>query len=81
MFSTYDQANFSSLLCGHGDWFHAELARLIAHADSNNREALRQGFPEEVAFFEQYAYGAPQDTPAARLARQSYNAAPWNQEV
>jgi hypothetical protein len=57
VFSAYDQANFSSLLCGHGDWFHAELARLIAHADSSNREKLRQGFPEEVSFFEQYAYG------------------------
>jgi hypothetical protein len=39
---------------GHGDWFGAQLLRLIKKADAENRERLRKGFPEAVKAFEKY---------------------------
>lgn len=45
----------ADFLGGDGDWFTAKLVRLIAKADSENRERLRQGFPDEVAAYEDYA--------------------------
>jgi len=57
MFSMYDQQHMEDILSGHGDWFHAQLARLIAKADEINIERLREGFPNEVAFYEAWYYG------------------------
>lgn len=57
MISPYDRANISSILAGEGDWFTAKLLRLIAKADSSNKERLRLGFPEEVEAFENYMTG------------------------
>lgn len=54
MISPYDRANISSILAGEGDWFTAKLLRLIAKADSSNKERLRLGFPEEVEAYEAY---------------------------
>lgn len=53
MFSTWDRENIHKIVGGHGNWFHAELLRLILHADNQNRALLRLGFPEEVAFLEE----------------------------
>lgn len=41
-------SEFDDILLGHGDWFDAQLIRLIAKADSVNRERLRKGYPAEV---------------------------------
>lgn len=57
MISDYDRAHVHDILIGHGDWFTADLLRLIAHADAHNRERLRQAFPEEVAAFEAWERG------------------------
>jgi len=54
MLSPYDKARFVDILHGEGDWFSAKLLRLIAKADAENREKLRLGFPEEVAFYENW---------------------------
>jgi hypothetical protein len=37
-----------------GDWFSANLIRLIAQADANNREALREAYPDHVAAYERW---------------------------
>ena len=46
------------LLGWRGSSFNAKLFRLIAHADSVNREKLRLAFPEEVAAYEAYLENA-----------------------
>lgn len=57
MISDFDKDNVANILAGEGDWFTAQLLRLIAKADLKNRELLRKGFPEEVAVFEAYLEG------------------------
>jgi hypothetical protein len=52
MISDYDRANIGNIIAGGGDWFTAQLLRLIAKADKQNREKLRLSFPDEVAAFE-----------------------------
>ena len=52
MLSPYDKERAFDILDGEGDWFSAQLLRLIAKADAENREKLRLGFPEEVGFLE-----------------------------
>lgn len=39
---------------GYGTWFTSHLLRLIANADSVNRELLRLGFPDHVAAWERW---------------------------
>ena len=45
---------FLNLLGWQGSSFKAKLFRLIAKADSVNKEKLRLAFPEEVAAYEAY---------------------------
>lgn len=59
MFGGYDKDNLDRLLAGEGDWFTAQLVRLIAKADTLNRGKLRKGFPEEVEAVEQYLGRVP----------------------
>jgi len=49
-----DLHDLPDFLLGKGQSFMALLIRLIAKADSENREKLRKVFPEEVAAFEHY---------------------------
>lgn len=44
------------IVAGYGDWFSAELVRLIAKADENNREILRGAYPEHVEAYESWYY-------------------------
>jgi|TARA_Y100000310_G_scaffold317740_1_gene370964 hypothetical protein len=37
-----------------GDWFTAQLFRLIAKADSDNVKKLEEGFPVEVQLFHEF---------------------------
>ncbi len=46
--SPYDKEKVSDILAGEGDWFTAKLMRLIASADTSNREKLFREYPEEV---------------------------------
>ena len=39
------------------DHFTVRLFRVIAHADTQNRERLRLGFPDEVYIYEDYING------------------------
>jgi len=57
MLSNYDRGSIGNILAGEGDWFTANLLRLIAKADSYNLERLRKGFPEAVAAVEAYREG------------------------
>lgn len=50
--SEHDRKHIGDIINGkHGDWFTAELLRLIAKADFSNRARLRLGFPDEVQAF------------------------------
>lgn len=62
MLSDFDRAHIKEILRGHGTWFTADLIRLIAHADSTNRETLRRVYPEVVEAFETWERG-PAPTP------------------
>lgn len=56
--SDYDVENLSDILTGRlGDWFDADLFRLIRHADGENRELLRMVYPLHVRAYEQYLKG------------------------
>jgi hypothetical protein len=46
MISDLDRNHIYEILTGHGDWFGAMLIRLIGHADGENREKLRQAYPD-----------------------------------
>lgn len=48
----YDKDNISAILQGHGDWFTAQLMRLIAKADNYNRKRLFKAFPDVVTAVE-----------------------------
>lgn len=52
--SEFDRKNIGVILSGHGDWFGAQLLRLICKADLSNRERIRRGFPEEVGAYESW---------------------------
>jgi hypothetical protein len=54
MISEYDRTHIYEILQGHGTWFSAMLIRLIEHADTENREKLRQAYPEHVGAFEDW---------------------------
>lgn len=64
--SQFDCENVVPILRGHGDWFTAQLMRLVVKADSTNRDRLAMGFPEEVLLVEQ-AWGLTPDDPEALL--------------
>lgn len=52
LLSQYDKDHIQEILLGEGDWFTARLLRLIAKADWENREKLREVYPEAVEAFE-----------------------------
>ena len=54
--SEYDKAHVRDILQGEGDWFGAMLLRLIAHADTENLELLRQIYPEHVDLYERWLW-------------------------
>ena len=56
MLSKYDIDNVDSILNGRGDWFSAQLLRLISKADQLNKERIRKGFPDHVALYESWYY-------------------------
>lgn len=53
--SDFDVANIQRILSGEGDWWSAELLRLIAKSDRAHREALRLAAPLHVAAYEAFA--------------------------
>lgn len=50
----YDLKRIPEILNGEGDWFSAQLIRLIGKADDGNRERLRIAFPDHVAAFDDW---------------------------
>ena len=48
MISEHDKENIGEILAGYGDWFSADLIRLIAKADAQNRARLARVFPDHV---------------------------------
>lgn len=59
MLNEYDKQNIQKILEGHGDWFTANLLRLIAGADVGNRAKLFLSFPKEVNCVHEYQTGSP----------------------
>ena len=53
----FDKENIMEILHGKGTWFTADLFRLIAKADGENRVKLAQSFPEEVNAVHLYLTG------------------------
>lgn len=53
--SPFDCENMSAIIGGKlGDWFSADLLRLIAKADKENRELLRKVYPNHVKAYEDW---------------------------
>lgn len=47
--SDFDKAHMTDIISGSfGDWFSADLLRLIAKADSENKARLKIAFPDHV---------------------------------
>lgn len=59
--SKYDREHIPAILEDqegrHFNWFGAHLIRLIAKADSINREKLRRVYPDHVEAYEEYYFG------------------------
>jgi hypothetical protein len=62
--SPHDRASIGEILAGEGNHFDAQLLRLIAKADQQNRLLLMQVFPEHV-----YAYLSWASEPLAKARR------------
>jgi hypothetical protein len=62
MMSDYDKANIDAIMNGQGDWYGAQLLRLLSKADEFNRELIRKGYPEEVEAWERWYYGDSYDS-------------------
>lgn len=56
MISQHDRTHIHEILGGYGSWFTADLIRLIAHADTENKELIRQSFPDEVKAYEDWYF-------------------------
>ena len=46
--SDHDRAHVAEILRGQGDWFSAQLLRLIKRSDHRRREQMRLAFPTHV---------------------------------
>jgi hypothetical protein len=55
--SEFDRVKIAAIMGGHGDWFTAQLLRLVAKADDHHKAQLRMAFPEEVALVEAWQRG------------------------
>jgi len=51
-----DKNHVYEILKGHGDWFSAQLLRLIAHADVENKAKLRLAFPEAMQAYDDWYF-------------------------
>lgn len=52
--SDYDREHINEIMEGHGDWFSAQLLRLLQKADHETHEQVRAGFPDHVQLYEDY---------------------------
>ena len=50
----YDTENLGKILRGHGDWFNAQLLRLICKADDGNFRKLNAQFPAQCKAVAEY---------------------------
>ena len=50
--SQFDKENVGAILQGHGDWFSAQLLRLIARADWDNRAKIALVYPDHFKAWE-----------------------------
>lgn len=59
--SSFDQDHIGDILAGMGDWFSAQLMRLIAKADRENLARLELAFPDHVAAYRNWMKGDDDD--------------------
>ena len=64
LMNDYDKAHIANILNGEGDWFTAQLLRLVAKADTTNRGRLHEAFPEVVDAYLEWYYHV--EVPATR---------------
>lgn len=57
MLSQHDKEHIGEILAGYGDWFSADLIRLICKADGGNRGKLQSVYPEHVQAYLDYYNG------------------------
>ncbi len=57
MLTEFDKRHIEDIIGGYGDWFSAELLRLIAKADMQNRLRLAQAYPDHVQAFLEWRDG------------------------
>ena len=57
--SEYDKNHIKQILEGTGDWFTAHLLRLIHRAHGDNRQRLREAYPDEVDLVLSYERECP----------------------
>lgn len=55
--SHFDLVRMADVLAGTGDWFSAQLMRLIAKSDHEDLERLRLAFPDHVEAWEAWRIG------------------------
>jgi hypothetical protein len=55
--SSWDIDHLQDIFDGNGEWFTAQLMRLIAKADGVNLEKLRMAYPDEVRVYEEWHQG------------------------
>ena len=52
--SDFDRSNVGEILAGHGDWWSADMLRLIKRSDRDHRNLLRRVVPVHVWAVEQW---------------------------
>lgn len=57
MISDYDKEHIGEIIAGHGDWFTAQLLRLMHKADSENFAKLAVCFPKEALAYSKWCEG------------------------
>jgi hypothetical protein len=57
MISQWDIDHFDDIIAGHGDWFTAQLIRLIHKADQINFQKLFEAYPAECTIYIRWQKG------------------------
>lgn len=52
--SKHDEEMIDEIMQGYGDWFTAQLLRLLQKADSQNIAKMRQCYPDVVDLYEKW---------------------------
>jgi hypothetical protein len=71
MITDYDLEHIGEIIAGDGDWFTAQLLRLMHKADSENFAKLAHAFPDVGAAYLMWHVGENASDPAEMLRKPS----------